>query len=346
MLLRKFLAAGVALIGLQLAVGLFLGYGVFRANREYAEMQRSLTVLPSEVVSQIAATRTASGSIPPGPSWSDSDLKTVDRINSAVTGAIRGGVSSGPISNALAVGTEIATELIKGGVNAAAFPDRFREAFKARFPDAFAEGAIKGTAEALVEDINHLGRTLWEKLTAAPSELLTEERIRTIVNEAQQKMSEQIEQDYSNLLSAMANLTPQLNPSPPVNPNRRVPVIIYFPRSGSYGGIDIDRGIDAELPGIRAILASDQGCSLSVSGHTDTKGSSSVNERLSRLRAVYVATRLSERLHIAEPVIEGWGTHHLRVLTGEDVSEANNRRVEIAFSCAGPVSLTSNFANY
>lgn len=69
-----------------------------------------------------------------------------------------------------------------------------------------------------------------------------------------------------------------------------------------------------------------------VIGHTDTSGSASYNERLSRQRAQAVRTALSQRGVPAEKVtLRAAGESQLRVPTDDNTREPANRRAEITF---------------
>jgi outer membrane protein OmpA-like peptidoglycan-associated protein len=67
-----------------------------------------------------------------------------------------------------------------------------------------------------------------------------------------------------------------------------------------------------------------------VIGHTDTVGNDAANDALSRLRAEVVRNAFVARgLAADKVVIIGRGKRELAVATGDGVSEARNRRVEI-----------------
>jgi outer membrane protein OmpA-like peptidoglycan-associated protein len=67
-----------------------------------------------------------------------------------------------------------------------------------------------------------------------------------------------------------------------------------------------------------------------VIGHTDTVGNDAANDALSRLRAEVVRNAFVARGLAADKVVViGRGKRELAVATGDGVSEARNRRVEI-----------------
>lgn len=69
---------------------------------------------------------------------------------------------------------------------------------------------------------------------------------------------------------------------------------------------------------------------IQVNGYTDTSGSPDSNLRVSQKRADAVAAELhADGIAASRLTATGYGATHLRKATGEGVSEARNRRVEI-----------------
>ncbi len=69
---------------------------------------------------------------------------------------------------------------------------------------------------------------------------------------------------------------------------------------------------------------------VQITGHTDTTGDASGNDKLSLDRAFEVrAALVQEGLPVANAHVTGRGARELRVPTGQGVSEPANRRVEV-----------------
>jgi len=88
----------------------------------------------------------------------------------------------------------------------------------------------------------------------------------------------------------------------------------------------------AEVERILAELKRRPSPDIVVIGHTDTVGNESANDKLSLARAERVRELLVKLLNIPEERIQaaGRGKRELLVPTGDAVSEARNRRVEIS----------------
>ena len=73
---------------------------------------------------------------------------------------------------------------------------------------------------------------------------------------------------------------------------------------------------------------------LNVNGYTDTSGAAGYNMKLSLRRANNVAAELvADGVPKSDIVIKGFGETHLRVPTGPNVLEPQNRRVAILLHC-------------
>jgi len=71
-------------------------------------------------------------------------------------------------------------------------------------------------------------------------------------------------------------------------------------------------------------------CVVDVIGHTDTVGSSRANAKVSLKRANYVKSMIEKRkAKVLALVAKGYGEEDLLMKTGNNVSEARNRNVEI-----------------
>jgi outer membrane protein OmpA-like peptidoglycan-associated protein len=84
------------------------------------------------------------------------------------------------------------------------------------------------------------------------------------------------------------------------------------------------------VDGVFAEIAKRPVADVIVIGHTDTVGNDAANDALSRQRAEVVrAAFVARGLAADKVVVIGRGKRELAVVTGEGVSEARNRRVEI-----------------
>lgn len=97
--------------------------------------------------------------------------------------------------------------------------------------------------------------------------------------------------------------------------------------TGSYA---ISPGFRDLLDRVAASLVQYPNSLVDVYGHTDTVGSTSVNQRLSEQRAQAVANYLISRGVSSSRIRSmGFGETQLKVSTGDNVNEPLNRRVEI-----------------
>ena len=80
-------------------------------------------------------------------------------------------------------------------------------------------------------------------------------------------------------------------------------------------------------------VAKNPPASINVTGHTDTSGSATYNERLAQKRAAKVKDALIERGIPAELIVSNaMGENELLVATPDNVREPANRRVNISFN--------------
>lgn len=107
---------------------------------------------------------------------------------------------------------------------------------------------------------------------------------------------------------------------------------VPFPRIGSDGDGEIERAIGA-LTGAWRKHMTNGACTLTVDGHTDTKGTDEANLLLSERRALFVAKILATEFSSARIATRGWGERRLLVLTPDGVDELANRRVDVTLTC-------------
>lgn len=79
-----------------------------------------------------------------------------------------------------------------------------------------------------------------------------------------------------------------------------------------------------------------QGVQLFIAGHTDTVGSTSYNQELSRRRARAIAAWFVKHRIPLRVSFEGFGESSLKVKTADNVDEAKNRRVDYILSVEAP----------
>ncbi len=121
---------------------------------------------------------------------------------------------------------------------------------------------------------------------------------------------EVLEAKYGDLLNAL--------------PRKPVLFRLYF-KQGSTDLVD-PSVIDAVLTEIK----SREGADIQIVGHTDTTGDGALNDTVSAKRADAIKALLSEKgVDVAIARTSGRGERELRVPTGDDVDNAENRRVEI-----------------
>lgn len=123
---------------------------------------------------------------------------------------------------------------------------------------------------------------------------------------------EKINEDFGSALSA--------------SPKKPLSFYLYF----EGGGAQLTEESAADIPRILEEIGSRSAPDISIIGHTDTKGSDEINERLSLERAKSVAAMLEEaKLDLDKMVVESHGEKNLLVKTPDDTDEPRNRRVEV-----------------
>ena len=104
--------------------------------------------------------------------------------------------------------------------------------------------------------------------------------------------------------------------------------IVFF----DFDSSAIEESGSSVLDAVAAEVAKRNVTSVTISGHTDTSGSSAYNERLAKKRAGMVSKSLQERGVLADLInVQSSGESLLLVDTPDGVREPANRRVEISF---------------
>jgi outer membrane protein OmpA-like peptidoglycan-associated protein len=121
---------------------------------------------------------------------------------------------------------------------------------------------------------------------------------------------ERLEAQYGGLLGAL--------PRPPVVIN------LYF-KEGSTDLVD-----ESVVPALFDEIKSRPGVDIQIVGHTDTTGSEELNDRLSAERAEQIKTKLTGLgLDSSIARTSGRGERELAELTGDNVANDKNRRVQV-----------------
>lgn len=100
--------------------------------------------------------------------------------------------------------------------------------------------------------------------------------------------------------------------------------LLYF----IQGTTDITPESEPTMAALRAAITPTS--EVQITGHTDTVGSSELNDGLSRDRAAEVRAALVKRgLPVENAKVTGRGEREPRIKTADGVDEAGNRRVEV-----------------
>ncbi len=71
-------------------------------------------------------------------------------------------------------------------------------------------------------------------------------------------------------------------------------------------------------------------CSVDIIGHTDTTGSSTINQKISLKRAKYIKATIEKKdIRVVALKAKGYGEEDLQVKTSNNTANAKNRNVEI-----------------
>ncbi len=105
----------------------------------------------------------------------------------------------------------------------------------------------------------------------------------------------------------------------------------YSAINSTDDGGDVDQVV---IPEVAQVLEDHRACGITVSGHADTVGSDQSNYALAERRAASVVDRLKAKFGAVDIVQKAYGERRLLGLTGDQVDELLNRRVEISVRCA------------
>ena len=133
--------------------------------------------------------------------------------------------------------------------------------------------------------------------------------------------------EISRVQSSTAEVEELFGAALAAQPQKPSSFLLYF----AGGGDVLTPESEAELTTIKREIAGRPASEVMVIGHTDTVGGLEANDKLSRLRAQTVRDILiaagvpGEKIEVA-----GRGERQPLVKTGDEVAEAQNRRVEIS----------------
>ena len=133
--------------------------------------------------------------------------------------------------------------------------------------------------------------------------------------------------EISRVQSSTAEVEELFGAALAAQPQKPSSFLLYF----AGGGDVLTPESEAELATIKREIAGRPASEVMVIGHTDTVGGLEANDKLSRLRAHTVRDILiaagvpGEKIEVA-----GRGERQPLVKTGDEVAEAQNRRVEIS----------------
>ncbi len=88
------------------------------------------------------------------------------------------------------------------------------------------------------------------------------------------------------------------------------------------------------IPEVAQVLGDHKSCSIEVDGHADTVGSDTANYALADKRAAAVADKLKAKFADVPVVQKAYGERRLFDLTGDQINNLMNRRVEVVVRCA------------
>ena len=109
-------------------------------------------------------------------------------------------------------------------------------------------------------------------------------------------------------------------------PEKPVSFVLYF----QAGKTQLTAASELELQNILGEINRRNVPDISVIGHTDTAGDASQNERLGLERAKFVTSLVSSpKLNADNVTVTSFGERTPLIPTGDNVSEALNRRVEV-----------------
>lgn len=133
--------------------------------------------------------------------------------------------------------------------------------------------------------------------------------------------------EFSRVQSSTAEVEELFGAALAAQPPKPRSFMLYF-----AGGADVlAPESESALATIKSEIASRPASEVMVIGHTDTVGGLEANDKLSRLRAQAVRDILvAAGVPVEKIEIAGRGEREPLVKTGDEVAEAQNRRVEIS----------------
>ena len=121
------------------------------------------------------------------------------------------------------------------------------------------------------------------------------------------------------------NSTQQNNKKVDTNEPENLNVTVFF----NYDSFTLTQKEIAKIDQVLQIIYNNEYKSITINGHTDTKGTDSYNLILSKKRAKYVESYLRSKDVKNSIIANGYGEKSTFLNTGDGIVEKKNRRAEI-----------------
>ena len=109
-------------------------------------------------------------------------------------------------------------------------------------------------------------------------------------------------------------------------PKKAVSYLLYF----EIGSTNLTQESKKMLEEALEIIQKRSPCTVDIIGHTDTTGSSSLNQKVSLKRAKYIKSIIEKKnIKVLSLNAKGYGEEDLQVKTPNNTANAKNRNVEI-----------------
>jgi len=192
--------------------------------------------------------------------------------------------------------------------------------------------ALTTRLDGLEGEIKSIGATVGDVATTLQGAVAK-------LDDAIARMDKAAPQDTMPATKAAATMAPM----PPVAPvttaamdgPAALVLTIDFLNVGSFDGPWLDGVVATTASRLTETAAGRDGCAVQATGHADTVGRDGANQTLALKRAATVTQRLQKALPdgISVKPAVAWGERRLAVLTGDNVNERANRRVEVVLRC-------------
>ena len=110
------------------------------------------------------------------------------------------------------------------------------------------------------------------------------------------------------------------------SPLKPVSYLLYF----KFGSTILTQESEKTLKKALKSMKERSPCSVDIIGHTDTVGSSTINQKISLERAKYIKSIIEKKaIRVVSLNAKGYGEEDLQVKTSDNTANAKNRNVEI-----------------